>query len=251
MDFNEQDFDEINYSKLKKYEELFKIVDAELKEKKKKYEYSKALYQKSKIEYETIQIEHETLKRLFKTNLELHRKSMNITILDNWLRIYSLSVDGKIIKLILKYMEYELSVRLTRPVSLHITGGGNDHYLCIRQIQVYSISGKLIKLKFKDGSRCIKRGSNGRTPLKCIDGDLSGDSVNCPDYSNIQENNSETHWMEFIIDNKGEDIDKIKIYNRLNYKHRIKGVIVNLCKDGNVFQSWTIQQTQNEYEFGL
>ena len=185
--------------------------------------------------------------------------SNNSIILCAWLRPYDITtlMDKHVIKQILKYASYEFSVRISMPLSLG-KAANNNHYLCIRQIQVFSAWNQFIKLSFKDGSTCIKRGSQGRTPYKCIDGDLSigHSTVNCPDYTDIHENNSETHWMEFTIDDDSRfirdmnDIGRIKIHNRGDgYKSRIVGCIVELYKDGIVVQSWTFKKTQDEYEF--
>ena len=203
-----------------------------------------------------ITVENDCILSSNKINLKKVKSNNNI-ILYSWLRQYTITtlMDRNIIEQILKYARYEFSIRLTLPLSLGKVAS-NDHYLCIRQIQVYSSWNQFIKLSFKDGSKCIKRGSQGRTPLKCIDGDLSIGSftVNHPDYSNQNENDSEDHWMEFIIDNVIDDVNdigKIKIYNRDQYKHRIVGCIVQLYKDGIVAKSWTLENIQDIYQLDM
>ena len=182
--------------------------------------------------------------------------STNNTIINSWLRQVQISMNENVLQLILKFSKYELTVRLTRPLSLG--HANNSHHLHIRQIEVYSISNKYCYLSFKDASPCVKRGSAGRTPLKCIDGDkgLTYQNINHNDYTNMNESNSESHWMEFIIDQQQNlvtdvnEIGKILVYNRGDgFKDRIVGCILELYRDGNVVKSWTVQNTQDQYEF--
>ena len=163
-------------------------------------------------------------------------------------------VDKQLLCLILEYSKYEISIRLTRPVSLGIAQ--DMHHLHIRQIEVYSRNNEYCHLLYKDASRCMKISS--RTPKKCIDGDTKLGSFNHNDYSDRQASNSEDHWMEFIIDydkcqfiNDVYDIDYIKIYNRMTNNYimsRIRGSVLQLMMDGNLVKNWTLNETKREYK---
>merc|ERR1712154_280287 len=98
------------------------------------------------------------------------------------------AMDRNLVSLMARFCENEVSVRLTRPLSL---GTARDmHHLHIRQIQVLSAEtngkpGQVCELRFVDASPCVKRGDvdgaadgKPRTPLRCIDGDMSFASYN-------------------------------------------------------------------------
>ena len=166
-------------------------------------------------------------------------------------------VDQELLSLICKYASFELSVRLMRPLSLGIAH--DKHHLHIRQIQVFNMNYGLCKLQFKDGSPCVKRGSSGRTPKMCIDGDMNPGKFNHSDYANRSESDFQDHWMEFTIntdeasDIRGtEDIGYIKIYNRQDSTHcmsRLEGSLLYLICDGEVIKKWTVKGTKKEYVF--
>eukprot|EP01084_Bolivina_argentea_P141447 248538_1 len=164
-------------------------------------------------------------------------------------------VDESILLLILSYKAYNISIRLTRPLTIGI--GHDMHHMHIRQIQMYSVNNEYCKLKFTDASECVKSGSNGRDPRMCIDGNLDIGSFNHSDYSNRVKSNSQSHWMEFKIDNDAcsfindvYDIGYVKIYNRTDgCGHRIRGCILQLINDGKVIKNWTINEMKSEYKF--
>lgn len=198
-----------------------------------------------------------------KEKVKATKISINNTILNVWLRkskidIVHNKIDENILEMMLEFSKYELRVRLTRPVSLG--HANNSHHLHIRQIEVYSVSNPkyCVGLSFFDGSPCIKRGSAGRTPWLCIDGNkgLQSYNVNHNDYTNIHESNSQTHWMEFLIDENqtwikdSNDVGKIIIYNRGDgFKDRIVGCILDLYKDDKIIKSWTVRTIQDIYQF--
>ena len=198
-------------------------------------------------------------KRLVRTpKAELITSYWFRTLMDKTELLFSL-VDQELLSLISKYASFEMSVRLTRPLSL---GTAHDkHHLHIRQIQVYDIKYQLCRLQFKDGSPCIKRGSGSRKPTACIDGDIKPGRINHNDFSNRAESNSQDHWMEFTIntekasDIRGvEDIGYIKIYNRQDNHHcmnRLEGSILQLMVDGKLIKHWTVNGTSKEYVFYL
>eukprot|EP01083_Nonionella_stella_P313724 1127442_1 len=162
-------------------------------------------------------------------------------------------IDQNVLSLIITYSAFEIGIRLTRPLSV---GVRNDmHHLHIRQIEVYSKSLAYCRLTFKEGSECVTIGSNGKTPLKCIDGDRSSGSFNHSDYSNRTKSNSQKHWMEFVIDGDKHhvadinDIDHVVIYNRTACSSRLRGCILSILRDGRAVKTWTVRETKHVYKF--
>lgn len=168
---------------------------------------------------------------------------------------YEYLMDDAVRSLILLFCAYNISIRLTRPLSL---GTNRDmHHLHIRQIRVFSKCGLLCPLTFHDASPCVKRGhileSKCRDPKGCIDGDL--DTYTHNDYSNRIESNSESHWMEFNVDNTKcgwidsvHDIDNVVIYNRLDGCNvRTIGCILELKNDDKTVTKWTLKGVHDEY----
>ena len=180
------------------------------------------------------------------------------TLMDNE-EEYTL-VDKQLLSLILKYARYEISIRLTRPLSIGVAQ--DMHHLHIRQIQVYSRDNGICPLKYVSASPCMARGSphegGDRTPKRCIDGDTNQGTYNHNDYSNRPESNSEDHWMEFMIDTEKcefiDDIDHVMIYNRVTNGYcmrRLQGSVLQLLMDGKVVKNWTVNGTQKKYEFKM
>ena len=179
------------------------------------------------------------------------------TIMENEKELLFTLVDQELISLVSKYASFEISVRLTRPLSLGI--GNDKHHLHIRQIQIFGTNYQLCTLAFKDGSVCIKRPKKRYAVTRCIDGDTSLGSYNHNDFSNRPESNSQDHWMEFIINQEMssfihdiDDIGYIKIYNRQDNHHcmtRLQGSVLQLMADSKVVKQWTLNQTKREYVF--
>ena len=172
-------------------------------------------------------------------------------------------VDRNLVPLMASYSVYSISVRLTRPLSLGIGRQiGHMHHLHIRQIQVFGRS--LCKLRFLDASPCVKRGDvdgakdgKRRTPLRCIDGDLSHGSYNHNEYTDYKVSDSEAHWMEFVIESPPfihfpHDVERVVIHNRNGCRDRIVGCILELKCDGQVFKQWTVLSPKQavSYVFG-